>query len=89
MKAILTDGIEVFGERDVASLEGLQNLQDQADEATDRNLTWCLQGRVIDGYDYTHQAWVVDGKYVRCGHPESMNCKCYGRLHEGENINAR
>lgn len=34
-------------------------------------------------YDYTNQAWVKDGKYIRCGHPESMNCGCYGRIHAG------
>jgi hypothetical protein len=26
-------------------------------------------GRLIHGYDYDNQAWVVDGKYVGCGHP--------------------
>lgn len=41
-------------------------------------------GRLRDGYDYTNQAWVVDGKYVRCGHLESMDCGCYGRVHAGE-----
>ena len=35
-------------------------------------------------YDYRNQAWTVDDRYVRCGHPESMNCQCYGKLHEGE-----
>jgi hypothetical protein len=35
-------------------------------------------------YDYKRQAWVKDGWYVRCGHPETMKCICYGRLHEGE-----
>ena len=35
-------------------------------------------------YDYDNQAWSRDGKYVRCGHPESMDCKCYGKEHEGE-----
>ncbi len=35
-------------------------------------------------YDYDTQAWVVDGVYVRCGHPDTMQCSCYGRLHEGE-----
>ena len=35
-------------------------------------------------YDYENQAWIQGGRYVRCGHPESMNCRCYGRLHEGE-----
>ena len=33
-------------------------------------------------YDYQHQAWVVDGKYARCGHGQP--CDCYGTLHEGE-----
>lgn len=35
-------------------------------------------------YDYDRQAWIVDGRYVRCGHPEAMDCRCYGRLHAGE-----
>ena len=42
-------------------------------------------GKLYAGYDYTNQAWVLDGKYQACGHPESMNCRCYGRLHDGEN----
>jgi hypothetical protein len=25
-----------------------------------------------------------DGLYMRCGHPESMACGCYGRFHAGE-----
>lgn len=37
-------------------------------------------------YDYANQAWVQDGRYVRCGHPEVMACNCYGRLHAGEPI---
>lgn len=40
-------------------------------------------GRLIDGYDYDRQAWVKDGKYIRCGHPDAMACGCYGRAHEG------
>ena len=39
--------------------------------------------RLINGYDYKKQAWVINGKYVDCGHPEDMACKCYGREHEG------
>lgn len=35
-------------------------------------------------FDYTNQAWVVDGRYVRCGHPASMACRCFGLIHEGE-----
>lgn len=35
-------------------------------------------------YDYKNQAWLVNGKYVRCGHAENVFCLCFGRLHEGE-----
>ncbi len=38
-------------------------------------------------YDYDNQAWIKDGKYVSCNHPESMKCSCYGKLHEGEDAN--
>lgn len=35
-------------------------------------------------FDYENQAWVIDGRYQRCGHPEAMDCGCYGRAHAGE-----
>jgi hypothetical protein len=35
-------------------------------------------------YDYRNQVWIKNGKYVRCGHPENMECFCYGREHAGE-----
>jgi hypothetical protein len=35
-------------------------------------------------FDYENQAWIVDGRYVRCNHPAEMDCRCYGKLHEGE-----
>ena len=35
-------------------------------------------------YDYDKQAYIVNGRYVRCGHPESMDCGCYGKEHAGE-----
>ena len=40
-------------------------------------------------YDYKNQACgpKTASMYVRCGHPASMNCQCYGRLHQGEPIN--
>ena len=41
-------------------------------------------GRLVNGFDYTKQAWVLGGRYVRCGHPATTNCGCYGRAHEGE-----
>jgi len=44
----------------------------------------CRNGLLWNGFDYTRQAWVVDGLYVRCGHPETMRCGCFGRQHAGE-----
>ena len=41
-------------------------------------------GLLYNGFDYTKQAWVIGGKYVKCSHPEDMNCNCYGKVHEGE-----
>jgi hypothetical protein len=41
-------------------------------------------GRLIGGFDYTRQAWAENGRWVRCGHPEEMGCRCWGRVHEGE-----
>ena len=41
-------------------------------------------GRLMNGFDYHNQSWVIEGKYVRCGHPENMDCGCYGRLNEGK-----
>jgi hypothetical protein len=38
----------------------------------------------VTTYDYTNQAWIVEGRYIRCGHPEDMECDCYGRIHAGE-----
>jgi len=39
--------------------------------------------RLWNGYDYHNQAWVIKGRYVRCGHPESMDCGCFGKEYEG------
>ena len=41
-------------------------------------------GALRNGYDYTRQAWVRDGRYIRCGH--IALCDCYGRTHEGERV---
>jgi len=40
-------------------------------------------GRLWNGFDYSNQAWVVQGRYVDCGHPEDFHCNCFGRLNEG------
>jgi len=44
------------------------------------------QGILLNGFDYANQAWVRDGKYMRCGHPAAMECGCYGKAHEGEPV---
>lgn len=36
-----------------------------------------------EGYDYTHQAWVMGGVYLDCHHVD-QSCGCYGRAHKGE-----
>ena len=41
-------------------------------------------GKLFNGYDYKNQAWVKNGKYVKCGHP--ADCNCYGKKHEGEPV---
>lgn len=47
-------------------------------------MTEYREGMLYSGYDYTRQAWVSEGRYIRCGHPYEMHCTCFGRLHEGE-----
>lgn len=47
-----------------------------------------IAGRLINGFDYQRQAWVVNGIYVRCGHPDALACGCYGRDHAGESTEA-
>ena len=39
-------------------------------------------GRVLNGFDYQRQAWVVDGRYVACSHPGARDC--FGTQHAGE-----
>lgn len=34
-------------------------------------------------FDYKNQAWIRDGRYLDCSHPNSMDCQCYGRKYEG------
>lgn len=44
------------------------------------------EGRLVAGYDYKNQAWVLEGVYATCGH--TGDCPgahmCYGRMHAGE-----
>lgn len=47
----------------------------------------CRFNAIVHNYDYEHQAWVKGGVYQDCGHPQSMQCNCYGRLHHGEQHN--
>jgi hypothetical protein len=35
-----------------------------------------------NGYDYRHQAYVINGRYVACGHGNP--CDCYGTVHAGQ-----
>lgn len=40
--------------------------------------------RLVNGFDYKNQAWVINGIYQDCNHPQDMGCSCYGRLHKGQ-----
>jgi hypothetical protein len=59
------------------------------------SVVWKVDGRQSfdgrPGLNYfpklANQAWVKDGKYIRCGHPEAMACGCYGREHAGSPVN--
>lgn len=44
------------------------------------------EGKLVNGFDYENQAWVINGKYVDCGHLKNQACNCYGRIHLGEEI---
>ena len=46
--------------------------------------TFYSEDKAKYSYDYDKQVWIVEGKYQRCGHPEAMNCNCYGKQHAGE-----
>ena len=35
-------------------------------------------------FDYKNQAWIINGYYVPCNHPATMDCSCYGKLNAGE-----
>ena len=41
-------------------------------------------GTILNGYDYDKQAWVINGRYSPCAHPDAMKCDCYGKAHQGE-----
>ncbi len=37
-------------------------------------------------FNYDYQCWIVNGVIKRCGHPETMNCKCFGKTHAGKSL---
>lgn len=43
-----------------------------------------VNGIIKNGYSYAKQCWIENGIIENCGHPETMDCRCYGRLHHGE-----
>lgn len=38
----------------------------------------------LSWYDYENQAWVRNGRYVRCACSDIIDCQCYGKQHAGE-----
>lgn len=43
-------------------------------------------GKLVDGFDYDVQAWIKGGVILNCGHPQTMDCGCYGRAHAGKRL---
>lgn len=43
-------------------------------------------GKLFNGFDYENQCWVLDGIIQRCGHKESLDCGCYGKLNAGKEV---
>ena len=39
-----------------------------------------------DGYDYENQAWYAKGVYITCGHPVTMDCRCFGKANAGKQV---
>jgi len=56
---------------------------------TDSTLAIAIQGDIMESvkFDYANQAWLRDSgnglRYIRCGHPETKNCDCFGKVFEG------
>lgn len=66
-----------------ATVYGLSQFDHLCDETVCESCGTPLS-QLLNGFDYENQAWVVDGRYVCCGHPANMNCGCFGRIHAGE-----
>lgn len=45
-----------------------------------------IKDRSAAKYDYRHQAYVVNGRYVACNHGNP--CDCYGTIHAGQPVAA-
>lgn len=60
----------------ITAIKGGFNIQHTTREV------WGVDDDDANGYDYRHQAYVVDGRYVACGHGKP--CDCYGTIHAGQ-----
>lgn len=45
-----------------------------------------INGKLINGFDYDVQVWVINGIVQRCGHPESMGYCCNKKKYAGLTI---
>lgn len=43
-------------------------------------------GQLWNGFDYTLQCWVKDGKVLNCGHTLLILCDCFGRRYAGAEL---
>ena len=81
------EATEILGSNLVDSMKAIDLVQSNKERIMKKSNNKTVCNRLINGYDYDNQAWVKNGLYVRCGHPENVNCNCYGKRHEGEQTN--
>lgn len=41
-------------------------------------------GVIVNGFSYTRQVWIKEFIIQGCGHPETLDCGCFGKQHAGE-----
>ena len=59
-----------------------------AEILTGRSSSPAQDAETITGFDYTNQAWVQNGRYLRCAHGPDLACGCFGKINQGKRPSA-
>ena len=65
-------------------LSGRDHNTTPAERQAHMSRSYFSEDKKADSYDYKNQVWIRDGKYQDCGHPQTMDCRCFGRIHKNE-----